>query len=121
MLHADIKKFIIKFMKPYEQAQKIPLVGLQDRRRKLTDIDKADIKLRYEKGEGIREIARQYADKCSRRSIQFVLFPDRLKSMQTKHAKEQHWKKYYNRKQLTEAVRNWRNYKYGLFKNTLTK
>lgn len=104
-------------MTTYKKAEKIPLIGLQDRRRKLTEDDKEDIKARHKRGESIHAIARAYAGKCSKRLIQFTLYPERLKALQKKHAKEQHWKRYYNRKQLTEAVRNWRKYKYKLFKD----
>ena len=107
--------------KPYLKAQKVLLVGLQDRRRKLTDDDKEDIKARHKRGEAIHAIARAYKGICSKRLIQFVIYPERLKQLQEKHAKEQHWKKYYNRKQLTQAVRNWRRYKYTLYKEKLIK
>lgn len=105
-------------MKPYLKAQKIPLVGLQDRRRKLTEDDKEDIKTRHKRGETIHAIARAYRGICSRRLIQFVIFPERLKQMQERNAKEQHWKKYFDRKKLTQATKNWRNYKYRLYKKT---
>ena len=106
-------------MKLYLRCQKVKLVGLQDRRRKLTDDDKEDIREQYASGAGVREIARAYAGVCSRRLIQFTLFPERLQKMQKKHAKEQHWKKYHNRKKLTDAIRSWRNYKYALFKDKI--
>ena len=106
--------------KPYLQAQKIPLIGLQDRRRKLTDDDKEDIKARHKRGEAIHAIARAYKDKCSKRLIQFIIYPERLKQLQDKHRKAQHWRKYYNRKQLTQATRNWRAYKYRLYRMKLT-
>lgn len=102
-------------MKPYLKAQYIPLVGLQDRRRKLTEADKLDILARYKQGHPIREIARNYEDICSRRSIQFVIFPERLAQMQEKHRAEQHWKTYYIRERNTTAIRNTRNYKYKLY------
>jgi len=102
-------------MTTYKQAQKIPLKGLEDRRRKVTDEQVQDIKNLYnQKKLPIREIARLYEKTCSRRLIQFIIFPSRLKQMQDKHREEQHWKSFYNRKKLTEAVRNLRNYKYKL-------
>ena len=107
--------------KPYEQAQKIPLVGLQDRRRKLTDDDREDIKARHKKGEAIHAIARAYKGICSKRLIQFVIYPERLKQLQEKHAKEQHWKKYYNKERNTKSIKNWRRYKYTLYKEKLIK
>ena len=50
----------------------------KDRRRKLFDEDKQNIKELYKNGFAIREIARIFENKCCRRSIQFVLFPERL-------------------------------------------
>lgn len=107
-------------MKLYEKCQRVPLVGLQDRRRKLTEDDREDIRTRYKRGETQRHIARVYANKCSRRLVIFVLFPERLKIMQERNTKNKHWKKYHNREKLTKATRNWRNYKYKLFKNKIT-
>jgi hypothetical protein len=49
-----------------------------DRRVKLTEDDKQNIISLYTvNGWGIREIARWYEGKCSRRLIQFILFPER--------------------------------------------
>lgn len=53
-----------------------------------------------------RLLAKEY--NVSRRLICFIAYPDKLKAMQEKHRKEQHWKTYYNRKQLTECTRKWR-------------
>ena len=50
-----------------------------DGRIKLTDSDKKEIRDLYESNVPIREIARQFHDQCSRRTIQFVLFPERKK------------------------------------------
>lgn len=104
-------------MATYRQAQKIPLEGLQDRRRKLTEEDRKEIKELYEvKKLGIREISRIFEKVCSRRLIQFVLFPHRLKELQERNKDNEHWKKYHKKEESTKAVRNWRNYKYNLFK-----
>jgi hypothetical protein len=49
-----------------------------DRRVKLTEDDKQNIISLYTvNGWGVREIARWYEGKCSRRLIQFILFPER--------------------------------------------
>ena len=95
-----------------EKLKSVKLVNtMLDRRRKLTDEDKQNIKNLHKEGESIHEISRIYKNVCSRRLIQFVIYPERLKQLQETNAKNQHWKKYYNRKQLTEASRNWRHYK----------
>lgn len=87
-----------------------------DRRRKLTDEEREHIKDLHKKGESIHEIARIYQNKCSRRLIQFIIHPERLKTLQKRNAKNQHWKTYYNRKKLSEASKNWRHYKINIFK-----
>jgi len=63
---------------PYRfETQKIKLPRHADKRVKLTEKERADIRARYRDGEDIRAIARVYAAKCSRRLIQIVLFPER--------------------------------------------
>lgn len=97
-------------------------LGIYDRRRcGLSDIDKENIRSLHRNGTAIRAIARLYAHLCSRRLITFIIHPDRLKTMQEKHKKAQHWKKYFNRKKLTEAKRNWMHYKSNLYKKQLIK
>ena len=48
-----------------------------DGRRKLNEEQKEHIRSLYKKGMGIRAIARKYEGICSRRLIQFVIFPER--------------------------------------------
>ena len=102
-------------MRKREIYEKIKLPRELDRRVKLLPDDRERIKQLYKDGMSIHGIAREYKGKCSKRSIQFVLFPERLKALQDKHRKEQHWKTFFNRKQLTECVRNLRHYKKDLF------
>lgn len=92
-------------------SEKIPLPRNLDRRVKITDDDKEQIKWLYKQNTPIREIARQFEHKCSRRLIQFILFPERA------HASNYsgHWKKYYNKEKNTKAIRNTRNYKQQLY------
>lgn len=99
---------------PYT-SEKIKLPRTLDRRVKLTEEDKENITTRYNNGEGIRAIARAYESLCSRRMIQFVLFPERLQKMTTKHIQEKSHLKYYDREKNTVSVRNTRNYKQGLY------
>lgn len=61
-----------------------------DKRRKLTDVDKDKIREMHKGGISIRGIARMFAEKCSRRSIQFILFPERYKTMMG-HKKKRNW------------------------------
>lgn len=94
------------------ETYKIPLPKDKDRRRKLSDEDKEIIKMLYEQGESIRAIARRFEKQCSRRNIQFVLFPERLKRVNFSG----HWEKYYSKERNTKAIRDWRRYKQELYK-----
>lgn len=81
-----------------------------DARRKLSEETKQEIYRKYHDTQykcSQRTLAKDY--NVSRRLIQFIIAPEKLKAMQEKNAKEQHWKKYYNRKQLTSSMQNWRN------------
>ena len=89
--------------------EKIP--SILDRRRKLSQEDRATIRRLYKKGLSIRGISRIYKKVC-RRSIQFVLFPERLKTVNYPG----HWKKYYQRKKHAEAMKKHRTYKQTLAK-----
>jgi len=91
------------------ETQKIKLPKDKDRRRKLSEGDKQMIKyLYFQKGWAIRAIAREFQDKCCRRTIQFILFPER-------HKRVMEWKRLrnwdYNRERHTKAVREYRRYK----------
>lgn len=96
-------------------SSKIKLPRHLDRRIKLSESDRADILLRYKNGEAIREIARAYENVCSRRLIQFVLFPERDQKLKKVVKKEKRWLKYYNRENNTLAERNTRRYKQELY------
>lgn len=68
-------------MKPYKKAQTVPYVGLQDRRRKITDEQRAAIlKLHDEHGLGCRTIAKMFG--VSRSLVRIICVPgvaDRMK------------------------------------------
>lgn len=109
-------------MKPYKKAQMIPLEGLKDRRRRLTDKDKEDIREMYAKGgHSLNNLARMYH--VSKSLILITVNPRCAKRV--KERIRAHWKEYASkpgaRKKLTDAVRSWRRYKYKLFKETQEK
>jgi hypothetical protein len=101
---------------PYT-SEKIKLPRELDRRVKLTEKDKEDIKHRHKQGEAIRGIARAYEGVCSRRLIQFVLFPERSRTSNYSG----HWKKYYVKEKNTKAIREWRNRKQKLYVSGVIK
>lgn len=62
-----------------------------DGRRKLSDLERVHIRELYRGGKGVREISRVYHGKCSRRLIQFILFPDRLIVVQKRAIEVKRW------------------------------
>ena len=99
---------------PYRvTAQKLP--RQLDRRVKLSNPDKLDIRELYFDGHyAVREIARIYAGKCSRRAIQFVLFPERAEKLALARKETKAHLKYYNKKRHTLTIRKTRQYKQNL-------
>ena len=85
----------------------------KDGRIKVTEIDKIKIHLLYKKGIAIREIARQFENITTRRNIQFILFPERLKTVNFPG----HYKKYYNKDKWKLVMRKHRAKKRTLLKS----
>ena len=108
-------------MKPYEKAQLIPLDGLLDRRRKLTDEDRKKIVELYATGKyGHRPLARMFH--VSRSLIKLVVDPE--KARKVKDRLKEHWRDYSKKRskeQHAADVRSVRNYKYGLYKAGVIK
>lgn len=83
-----------------------------DKRRKLNDEDKAYIKqLHFRDKLGVREIARLFEGVCSRRLIQFVLFPERLEALQKHNKETKHHLKYYDKEKHRKYMRSHRQHK----------
>lgn len=80
-----------------------------DRRTKLLDCQKEMVKYWYEKGTSIRAIARMF--NVDKRTIQFLLFPERLKKNIQNRKERGGWKQYYNKTEHAEAIKEHRNYK----------
>lgn len=93
---------------PYWFENKNLRVGKEnDKRRKLSEDDRKSIKEYYKLGYSIRAIARIFS-KVSRRSIQFILFPDRVKRLYKYKKKERNWD--YDREEHNKAIRKYRRY-----------
>ena len=93
----------------------------KDRRRALTDEQRAEIKKLY-RGEGlaIREIARRFDGICTRRLIQFVLFPERERRVAEHYKERGQSKTTYERirgKKWRDIMREHRAYKKKVFEN----
>lgn len=91
---------------PYQHIKyKIPKT--LDKRIKLQPKDKKHIKQLFAQRKTIRAIARLYAHKCCRRTIQFTVYPNRIKKIDNK--------KYYNKEKHTKYIKKHRQYKQKLF------
>lgn len=93
---------------------KIRLPKDKDRRRKLNDKQKEKIKLLYKSGKTIRSIAREFDGICSRRMIQFVLFPNRMKHNAELFKQRRKDGRYYDKEKNRKAIASLRKYKKDL-------
>ena len=99
---------------PYK-SEKIKLPPEKDRRRKLTDDQKEQIKSIYAEGSvGTRSLAKQFG--VSRKTIQLIVNPE-IKRKQDERIKK-HWKDYRPTKEERAAImREHRKYKQQLYLN----
>lgn len=93
------------------RADKFNLSETQDRRVKLTSTQKEEIVYKYNVvgNYSQRSLALEYG--VSRRTIQFILNPDKLVENKKRREERGGSKIYYNKEKHTEAVRNLREYK----------
>lgn len=98
---------------PYtHEVNHIKLVGLQDRRRKLTDEQKAEIIRLRDEGWSLMKLAKEF--EISKKSILFIVNPE-SKAKNDKYIKD-NWRKFQKTKEKNaEAVRKTRLYKQELF------
>lgn len=95
-------------------SEKIKIAGGKyDRRIKLTEQDRIDIS--NIKNMSIRAIARLYG--VDKRTIQFILFPDRLERNKKLREERGGSKQYYNKDKYKDYVKNTRRYKHKLYVN----
>ena len=96
---------------PYK-SEKIKIEGTKfDRRRKLTEEDKKDISENV-LGLSTRELSLKYG--VSRRTIQFILDPNKLAENLKRRAERGGSKKYYKPDEWAETMREHRKYKQDL-------
>ena len=96
---------------PYK-SEKIKLQPHQDRRRKLSDEDRETI--RNIKGASKRELAKMFG--VSRRTIQFILDPQKRLDNVERRKERGGWQQYYDKDKHAEYIRDHRKYKQELFK-----
>ena len=98
---------------PYtHEVNHLKLVGLQDRRRKLTDEQKTEIIRLRDEGWSLRKLAKKF--EVSKKSILLIVNPE-SKAKNDKYIKD-HWKEFQQTKEeRTEAIKKTRRYKQELF------
>jgi len=79
-----------------------------DGRVRLTDDNRKDIVKLYNEDTPVREIARIFEGVCSRRMIQFVIFPERLEVVRQNAIDKKAWLLYYTKEKGTETRRKYR-------------
>lgn len=97
---------------PYK-SETIKLSETQDRRRKLTDEQKEEIKRIYKSGVcGMRPLAEQFG--VSRSTIQVIVNPNRAERV--KQRNKDHWRDYRpSKKEWAATIREHRHYKQELY------
>jgi len=86
-----------------------------DKRVKLLPQDKETIKQEYETGlYSINGLAKKW--NVSKRTIQFILFPERLEKVKEQYKERRKDGRYYDKEKHTEHVRIHRNHKNALYK-----
>lgn len=102
-------------MKPYAKAQTVRLEGMEDRRRRLTEAQKDDIRERYAQGDiGMRPLARMFG--VSRDLVRIIVDPRRAERVKARF--KAHWRDYSRKRSKAThaaAIRKTRNYKYKLY------
>lgn len=88
-----------------------------DKRVKLTDADKEQLKNEHGLGASIHSLSRKYS--ISRRTIQFILYPERLDKAKADFAERQKDGRYYDKDKHKDYVKAHRNHKKELHKNGL--
>ena len=99
---------------PYK-SEKIKLKGLQDRRKKLTDKQREEIKELYSTGcYSLNNLAKKY--EVSKKTI--LLIVNNNSAERAKEYRKEHWKEWQRKgKEHAEAIRNTRRYKQELYKS----
>ena len=99
---------------PYK-SEKIKLKGLQDRRKRLTDEQRIEIRSLYGTGfYSLNDLAKRF--NVSKKTI--LLIVNKESEERAKQYRKEHWKEWQRTgKEHNEAIKNTRKYKYELYKN----
>ena len=99
---------------PYK-SEKIKLKGLQDRRKRLTDEQREEIKKLYGTGSySLNGLAKKF--NVSKKTILLIVNKDSAE--RAKQYRKEHWKDWHRTgKEHNEAMKSTRRYKYQLYKD----
>lgn len=99
---------------PYK-SEKIKLKGLQDRRKRLTDGQREEIKKLYETGAySLNGLAKMF--NVSKKTVLLIVNKDSAE--RAKQYRKDHWKEWQRKgEEHNEAIKKTRKYKYTLYKN----
>lgn len=99
---------------PYK-SEKIKLNGLQDRRKRLTDEQRNEIKELYGTGFfSLNDLAKKFC--VSKKTILLIVNSDSAEK--AKQYRKEHWKEWQRKgEEHNKAIKNTRKYKYELYKN----
>lgn len=117
----EILELVLNFkIMPYK-SENIKIQGTEfDKRKKLDDYQKKEIKELYESGSfSQRQLARMYG--VSRRLIIFCIYPERLKANKAVRKQRGGSKRYYDKEKHTKAMRKHRKHKQKLYKESKIK
>lgn len=96
------------------ETEHLKLSKEDDRRIKLNDEDKEEIKKLYDTGMfSQRKLAKMYG--VSRRSIQFIIDPEKLKKNRENFSERQKDGRYYNKEKHREYIKEYRERKKQLY------
>lgn len=97
---------------PYK-SEKIRLQGLQDRRKRLTDEQRKEIKDLYGTGlYSLNDLAKKFG--CSKKTV--LLIVNEESAAKAKQYRKEHWKEWQRKgKEHNEAIKNTRHYKQQLY------
>ena len=97
---------------PYK-SEKIKLQGLQDRRKKLTDSQREEIKELYGTGlYSLNGLAKKFG--CSKKTV--LLIVNEESAAKAKQYRKEHWKEWHRTgKEHNEAIKKTRKYKHKLY------
>lgn len=102
---------------PYKiDTDKVRLPRNKDRRIKLTDEDRKEIRELHKLWVSQSALARQYD--VSRRLISFVVYPERYEKAKAQFRERQQTWRYYNKEKNTKAVRKTRRYRQRVLGST---